>query len=86
MLELFFTTFVIVGVIDSVDGDQVQVELSERQSDEMAIVTMELSTFPSECILLEGDHFFIVKETPLSLPFIQCETYSSCGEERNELP
>tara|TARA_B100001250_G_C19739198_1_gene762246 strand:+ start:1160 stop:1420 length:261 start_codon:yes stop_codon:yes gene_type:complete len=86
MLKLFFVTFVITGTVDSVEGDQVQVELSEPQTGESAVVTMELSNFPPECIMQEGSKFSIVKDTPFSLPVVECETYSSCDPGADDLP
>jgi len=85
MLELFFVTFVIAGIVDSVEGDQVQVELSDPQSGKSAVVTMELSSFPPECIMQEGSKFSIVKNTPSSLLVIECETYSSCDPGADDL-
>jgi len=68
------TTFVLTGVVDTMDPYFATVEINLNPPLEQAsIAVMPVSAFP--CKIKEGDTFYIVKLSPSpdSLPLIMCK-------------
>ena len=68
-------TFILVGTIDSHDGQFATVELNLNPATNAgpALAVMPVAAFP--CEIKEGDTFYILKLTEEALPVIICGDY-----------
>ena len=65
-------TFVLIGIVDSVDKFFASVEINTNPPvGEYSEAVLPLHAFP--CKIKEGDTFYILKLTPDSIPVIICD-------------
>ena len=76
MILKTLTTFVLIGVVDSVDEFFASVEINTNPPvGEYSEAVLPLHAFP--CEVKEGDTFYILKLTEEDLPVIICREYKT---------